>query len=168
MMELWDAYDREGRPLGVDLVRGEPIPSGMYHRICEVVVRHADGRFLLMRRDPDKDIQPGRWELTAGGSALKGEDALICIRRELFEETGLRCDRFTEVFTLPRDDSGSLFTLFFARTDCDPASVRMQAGETVDYRWIDRAELEDMLDAPDVVTHLRRDFEACVAMGLID
>ena len=30
-MEIWDARDRDGKLLGVDLVRGEPVPAGMYH-----------------------------------------------------------------------------------------------------------------------------------------
>lgn len=166
-MEIWDAYDRDGNRLGVDLVRGRKIPEGMYHLVCEVIVRHVDGRFLLMRRDPEKPIQPGRWELTAGGSALKGEDALTCIRRELFEETGLRCADFRHVFTEARDRTHSLFCLYFARTDCDPSSVRLQAGETVAYRWIDRAALEDALDGDDMVHYMRRRYEACAAKGLI-
>lgn len=166
-MEIWDACDREGRLLGVDLLRGEPVPEGMFHRVCDVVVRHVNGNFLLMRRDPDKPILPGLWEMTAGGSALKGEDALACIRRELFEETGLRCECFHEVFTVAREASGSLFTLFFAQVDCDPSSVRLQAGETVDYRWVGREALEAMLDGSDVIPHLRRDYEACVEKGLI-
>lgn len=50
-MELWDAYDRHGNKLpGVTLRRGEPVPEGMYHLVSEVLVRHTDGSFLLMRR----------------------------------------------------------------------------------------------------------------------
>ena len=32
--ELWDAYDRDGNPLGFDLVRGEPLPEGAYHLVA--------------------------------------------------------------------------------------------------------------------------------------
>ena len=49
-MELWDAYDRELNKLGgVTLVRGEEVPDGMYHLVSEVIVKHTDGEFLLMR-----------------------------------------------------------------------------------------------------------------------
>ena len=30
-MELWDAYDRDGNLIEGTLVRGEPIPDGVYH-----------------------------------------------------------------------------------------------------------------------------------------
>lgn len=165
-MEIWDAYDRDGNRLGVDLVRGEPIPKGMYHLVCEVIVRHRDGDFLLMRRDPNKPIQPGRWELTAGGSALKGEDALACIRRELYEETGLRCQDFAPVYTEVRD-SGSIFKLYYAEADGDKDAIRLQDGETVEYRWVDRGLLEAMLDSEAVVRFMRRRYEACVQKGYI-
>ena len=75
-MELWDAYDENFRRVeGVSLVRGEPIPAGAYHLVCDVLVRHTDGSYLLMRRDPRKHYG-GLWEATAGGSALQGEAPL--------------------------------------------------------------------------------------------
>jgi len=42
-MEIWDAYTREGKPTGKTLVRGEAISDGLYHMVCEVLVRHKDG-----------------------------------------------------------------------------------------------------------------------------
>lgn len=90
-MEIWDGYYKDGTLANIDLVRGKPIPDGLYHLVCEVLVRHTDGDYLLMQRDLKKDIYPGFYEATAGGSALKGENKLDCIKRELFEETGIVC-----------------------------------------------------------------------------
>lgn len=42
-----------------------------------------------MRRDLSKPNYGGYYEATAGGSALKGEDKMACVKRELFEETGI-------------------------------------------------------------------------------
>ena len=78
-MELWDAYDRDEKRTGGELVRGEPIPDGLYHLVCEVLVRHADGDYLLMKRARSKKGYPGLYEATAGGSALKGEAPIDCI-----------------------------------------------------------------------------------------
>ena len=86
-MEIWDGYNIDGSLAGVDLVRGEKIPDGLYHLVCEVLVQHTDGDFLLMKRDLNKPVNPGKYEATAGGSALKGENGLTCIKRELYEET---------------------------------------------------------------------------------
>ena len=40
-----------------------------------IIVRHADGSYLVMQRDKRKHLG-GMWEATAGGSALQGEDPM--------------------------------------------------------------------------------------------
>lgn len=163
-MEIWDAYDRDGNRLGFDLVRGEPVPAGMYHMVCEVIVRHENGKYLLMLRDPNKPIRPGEWELGAGGSALKGEDALTAVRRELFEETGIRCETFEPVAVVVRR-AGSRFHLFYARTDCDPDSIVLQDGETVDYRWVGYDDLKAMIQSGEVPGGTKTRFLDAVQSG---
>ena len=77
-MEIGDAYYLDGTLAGCILVRGKPIPEGLYHLVSEILVRHTDGESLLMQRDPRKPNYGGFFEATAGGSALKGEDAYCC------------------------------------------------------------------------------------------
>ena len=82
-MEKWDAYDTDFKIVpGRSLLRGEAIPEGLFHLVCDVLVRHTDGSYLLMQRDWRK-AYGGMWEATAGGSALQGESALECAVREL-------------------------------------------------------------------------------------
>ena len=78
-MEIWDGYNRDGSPAGVDLVRGEALPPGIYHMVCDVIVRHTDGDYLLMQRDFRKKMYGGKFEAGAGGAALKGEDKWACV-----------------------------------------------------------------------------------------
>ena len=139
-MELWDAYDCHGNKLpGVTLRRGEPVPEGMYHLVSEVLVRHEDGSFLLMRRDPGK-MRGGLWEATAGGSALRGEDGLACAARELEEETGLT-GQFTSLGAVLHEAHRTCYAVYLCRTGQEKSSVRLQPGETVDFRWVSREEL---------------------------
>ena len=55
-MEIWDGYNRDGTLAGVDIVRGEPIPEGVYFLTVEILVRHVDGDYLLMHRSPEKPV----------------------------------------------------------------------------------------------------------------
>ena len=141
-MELWDAYDSRGVKIeGRTLIRGEPISEGMYHLVCDVLVKHADGSYLIMQRERRKSYG-GMWEATAGGSALQGESSLTCAKRELLEETGIKADELTEVGRVVHD--GTIYVEFCCVTDCPKDSIVLQEGETIAYRWVSLKELWGM------------------------
>ena len=142
-MELWDARTRDGELTGGMLVRGEPIPAGLYHLVCEVLVRHEDGSFLAMKRDENKDVFPGWWETTAGGSALAGESSLDCVRREMLEETGLVGENFERIGQYIGKEY--IFDSYLCEVDCPKDAVRFQEGETVDYRWMSDEEFREFV-----------------------
>ena len=148
-MEIWDAYLPDGTPAGQTLVRGEPIPEGLYHLVCEILVRHADGDYLLMQRDLRKKGYPGCWEATAGGSALTGEDALTCARRELQEETGVAAETFEEIGRCISRDT--IYRQFLCVTGCDKAAVTLQEGETIAYRWVTEAEFIRFVNSGEMI-----------------
>lgn len=158
-MEIWDACDREGNLVGKDLIRGEPVPEGLYHIVCEVLVRHTDGDHLLMRRDLNKPVYPGYYEMTAGGSALKGEDALACAKRELQEETGIASGCFTEMGRYDNDSRGSIYYYFLCETDWDKDAITLQKGETIDHRWVGPKEFADFLRSDEVIEDQKKCWE---------
>ncbi len=143
-MELWDAYDKDCNIIGgVTLVRGEPVPDGTFHLVADVIVRHADGEYLLMQRDARKQYG-GMWEATAGGSALRGETAYECAVRELREETGIESADLIEVGREVNTENRTIYVEFFCETGCDKGSVAMQEGETSAYKWVTKDELLSM------------------------
>ncbi|MBR5446060.1 MAG: NUDIX domain-containing protein [Clostridia bacterium] len=144
MAEIWDAYDRQFHKIeNVALIRGEPVPEGMYHLACEVIVQHTDGTFLLMQRDPSKHLG-SMWELTAGGSALAGETPMECAARELREETGVTASDWRELGRLAHDGHRTLYAVYLCTTDMDKDAVLLQEGETVDYQWVPADRLRKM------------------------
>ena len=143
-MALWDAYDETGALIpGVTLVRGDPVPQGCYHLVCDILVRHTDGTYLLMRRAKEKHFG-GLWEATAGGSAIKGETPPDCAKRELFEETGIRADHLTKIGHVVHEAHRSYYVLFLCVTDCEKDGVVLQRGETDAFRWVSEKELLNM------------------------
>ena len=150
-MEVWDGYFKDGSLSGIDLIRGEDIPEGLYHLVCEVLVRHTDGDYLLMERDSSKPNYPGFFEATAGGSALKGEDKISCIKRELYEETGISADKFEEVGYNVFDYNKSIFYAYLCVTDCDKKSRTVQEGETVSYKWISEKEFVEFVNSDKMI-----------------
>lgn len=148
-MELWDAYDKDLNIVNdISLVKGKPIPEGLFHLVCDILVKHIDGTYLLMQRDTKKSYG-GMWEATAGGSALRGETSLDCAFRELYEETGIKADKLEEI---GRDsNSNTIYVEFLCVTDCEKDSIKLQPGETMAYKWVNRSELMS-LNAENLIT----------------
>lgn len=141
MAELWDARHQDGSLAGFDLTRGQAIPDGYYHLVCEVIIRHHDGSHLLMQRDWTKLDFPGEFEIGASGSALKGEDAEMAARREVREETGITAGQFSQLYQVVQGPA--IFVGFLCLTDWPKDQIQFQVGETIDYRWLDDADFQD-------------------------
>ena len=154
--ELWDAYDREGNPLGFDLVRGEPMPENVYHLVAEILSVTTDGRVLVTKRHPDKPWG-GCWEYT-GGSVVKGETPIQGALRELREETGITVSEqdLHPVYVDARPGIDGLSTIYHSFVVFfDPAeqAIQLQEGETVAYDLLPyedfkRAILDDRFVEP--------------------
>ena len=141
-MEIWDLYDEQGNRTGEtwERSRAMEIPEGRYHIVCDILIRHRDGSFLLTLRDPDKELYPGCLEASAGGSALAGETPEEAARREMKEETGLETEKLELIGMTRKPESRSVIYAYLAAVNCEKDSVRLQPGETVDYRWADPEE----------------------------
>ena len=135
-MELWDAYDMNLNKIkDKTLIRGEAVPDGMYHLVCEVIVKHTDGTYLLMQRDKNKHYGE-YWEATAGGSVLQGENPLECAIRELREETGINEINLVELGRVVQHNHHSIYVDYIVITDWDKSNITLQQGETQDYKWV--------------------------------
>ncbi len=154
-MELWDAYHADGTLAGFDIVRGEKVPEGYFHLVCEAIIRHVDGDYLLMQRSFEKKIYPGKWEIGAGGSALKGEDKLQGVKREVREETGIDIGELEEIYGLVHEKHHAIYAGYLLTTAIDKNAVRLQEGETIDHKWVSKKELLEHYDSEDCLPSTR-------------
>ncbi|HPF87806.1 MAG TPA: NUDIX domain-containing protein [Candidatus Limiplasma sp.] len=146
-MEQWDAYLPDGRQAGRTLLRAEPIPAGLYHIVSDVLVRHADGDYLVMQRDLRKETYPGKFEAGASGSILAGESPVEGALRELREETGIVADALIFLFATSnlRDTQ---YYCYLCRTDCAKDAVTLQAGETIACQWLSETDFRRFILSP--------------------
>ncbi len=148
-MEIWDAYNADGTLAGIDLVRGRPVPKGLYYMVCEILVRHEDGDYLLMQRAWTKPSFAGRMEATAGGAAQKGETAIMCAKRELYEETGITAEKIDKIGSMIFRNM--IVHQFLCITDCPKDSVTLQEGETIAYKWVSEGEFIEFIDSGQMI-----------------
>ena len=166
MAEIWDGYLIDGSLAGRDLVRGEAIPEGLYHMVCEIIVRHVDGDYLLMQRDVSKPNYGGYYEVTAGGAVLKGENKLEGALRELREETGIVANELEEIGQ--NTSRETIYFDFLCITDCDKGSITLQEGETMNYKWLSEKEFISFVNSKDIIDSQRvRYNDFFVKMGYV-
>lgn len=155
-LEIWDLYDRDGNRTGEKFVRGfgnfKNIKEGRYHLIVDLLVLHTDGTYLLTKRSDVKDVYPGYWEASAGGSALSGEEPLDAATRELYEETGLKADSLELTGISYSDKSHGMYYSYIAYVSGDKDRIVLQEGETTDYKWVDREGLLEYVDSDEAMT----------------
>lgn len=159
MPEIWDLYDMHRKLTDKTIARSvdTKIPAGLFHMIVCVIVFNNVGEVLIQRRAADKIGWPGRWDITAVGSACAGETSQAAAQRELFEEVGINYDltnampRFTTYGT-------TMFTDYYViELEPDIGALQLQADEVQAVRWAGRGEILAMIDAG-TFTPLKRGF----------
>ena len=88
-MEIWDLLDSEGNKTGKTMEKGINIPEGYYHLGADVWIMNSENKILIQKRSSQKKLSPNVWGMT-GGSVIKGETSLQTIKRESFEELGIK------------------------------------------------------------------------------
>ena len=140
-MEQWDLYTPDRERTGAAILRGQPIPQGLYHLSVSVWIVNSQGEFLLSQRHPDKTY-PLCWECT-GGCALAGETSLQAAVREVREELGLcldpregRCIRRTR-----RERQQDFYDVWLFRRDVLLQELTLQPSEVIRAQWAGPAAL---------------------------
>jgi isopentenyldiphosphate isomerase len=139
--ELVEEVDEQGNVLRV-VTRAVMRAERLRHRCVYLLVVH-DGRLLVHRRAPDKDVWPDRWDVAAGGVAGAGEAWRRAAQRELAEELGVSAV-LEEVGggTWENDEVRVLGRVFAVD---HPGPFAFDDGEVVEARFVDGAELDALL-----------------------
>jgi|SRR5690625_93697 len=88
MSELFAVFDSAGRHIGV-APRSRVHRQGLWHRAANVFLFRSDGRVLLQRRQNDKDVCPGAWDLSVAEHVQFAESFAAAAARGSREELGI-------------------------------------------------------------------------------
>jgi isopentenyldiphosphate isomerase len=140
--ELVEHVDESGNVLTI-VTRHQMRAERLRHRCVYLLVVH-DGHLLVHRRAPDKDIWPGRWDVAAGGVAGAGEAWDEAARRELAEELGIDAEPIEVGEGAWQGAEAAVIGRVYVVEH--PGPFRFDDGEVVEARFVDRTELQVLLD----------------------
>jgi 8-oxo-dGTP diphosphatase len=117
------------------------------------------GKILVLRRAQSMVYKPGHWDLPGGHLAL-GETFEQCLTREISEETSLSITT-GPLLGLNQAIDGPYVQLIFACTAPSQNTIKLQANEHDDARWLSLGEIASM-------TRLIPYLERIVKHGMLD
>jgi len=156
MAELIDVYTKEGEHIGV-ADRNVAHRFGLWHRTvhCWII---KDGKSLVFQKRGAKlAVDPGKLFSTASGHVSAGETVSDAVRREIFEETGIRIVDAVEIFHEPylydtvlakgrEHHDYIVWYLFAAKCDAPLSDYRPQDEELDGFVELNIAELYKLAD----------------------
>ena len=145
-MEYWDLYDKDRNLLAKTMRRGEPQPPDTCRLVVHVCIFDSRGRMLIQRRQPFKEGWPGRWDLTVGGSAVRGDNSQGAAAREVMEEIGLPLDMADERPALTIHFDGGFDDIYLINRDIPLSSLSLQPEEVAEVKWAALQEICAMID----------------------
>lgn len=90
--EYFPLIDEEGHVVGQATRRYCHGGSMALHPVVHLHVFDLEGRLYLQKRSMKKDIAPGLWDTSVGGHVDYGETLDVAVRREAWEELGVRSE----------------------------------------------------------------------------
>jgi 8-oxo-dGTP pyrophosphatase MutT (NUDIX family) len=144
-MELRDVFTRDGAFTGKVIEKGSKIGPGEYLYHAHIILKNADGRYLLQRRSLKARYFPGQWDVTGGG-VQHGETGAEAAAREAKEELGVAVDP-ADCFFAGRQvedwdgqNYGLISDIYGARIDVDPGKLTLSAREVAGAKLVPFAE----------------------------
>lgn len=146
-MEIWDVYNADRTKTDRTMVRGEPIKAGDYHLVVHACIFNAKGEMLIQQRQPFKSGWPNMWDVTVGGSDVKGDTSQTAIERELFEEIGLKLDlQNVRPHLTVNFDGGFDDVYLIEKDDINIDQLKLQYEEVQHVKWAAIDEILQMID----------------------
>ena len=145
-MEYWDIYDVERTKTGKTMLRGENFPDGAYHLVVHICIFNDKNEMLIQQRQPFKEGWPNMWDITVGGSAVKGDSSQTAAERELMEELGVKISlkgvrpHLTVNFDRGFDD------IYLIEKNIDISELKLQPEEVQAAKWASREEILKMIE----------------------
>ena len=155
-MEFNDVYDKDRNLTGRVHRRNTKWGPGEYGLVVCVWVYDGRGNLLMTRRAPQKSFA-GTWE-NSGGAARAGETSRQAIKRELFEETGIRAEEAEFEFLRTTRDDHFFYDHYCLRSQVPLEQIVLLPGETDGVKWVSFEQVHEMIRKKEICQIIAQQF----------
>ena len=152
-MELFEMYDIDRKPVGMQIVRGNKVPDGCYHNVVHCCVFNTKGEMLIQQRQPFKDGWSNMWDITMGGSAVAGENSREAVTREMREEVGMELDFSTSRPAFTINFGHIIDDIYIIDRDVDETTLTLQAEEVQRVCWASAEKIKSMIESGEFIPY---------------
>lgn len=117
--------------------------------VSVIISLRCEGKFLLVQRDKNDDIFPGKWQ-NLGGKIELGETVEEAVKREIKEEIGIEIKKhpfFLQSYSWKKDDESpvrlGLIFLIELEGKTEKYQIKLES-ELVNYGWFTLEKIERM------------------------
>lgn len=139
MEEMFDVYDENGKYLGVKPKSFcHSKNPGVFHKPVWIWIFNSKGEILIQKRAETKKFMPNKWDGSATGHVVAGEDSLQGCIREVYEEIGMLFNEkdFEFMGEFPAPEVWEFGQVYLLKTDFAIDKIKMQEEEVSDVKWI--------------------------------
>jgi isopentenyldiphosphate isomerase len=113
------------------------------YRVSAIILRNSKNQILLAQRGFHKSKNPWAWSVSVAGTVEKWETYEENIKKELFEEIGIKDIPITEVLKMRSCEKHQFFVMFYEATlDRAEEDFILEEGQVEQVKWFSREEFE--------------------------
>jgi len=152
-MEKWDVYNKDRIKTGKTMLRGSQFEPDTYHMVVHVCIFRSDGKMLIQQRQPFKEGWPNLWDITVGGSAVKGDTSQSAAEREVWEEIGHPLNLKASRPSLTINFDHGFDDIYLIEEDLDINSLKVPSEEVQQVKWATKDEILSMIDREEFIPY---------------
>ncbi len=140
-MEILDLYDKDLKPTGQTIERGQRVPPGLMIPIVAVYVYNDQGQYLIQKVAARK----GNYYSTTAGHVQSGEhDFAQAMLRELKEEIGLSATKSELKLVKIRRYEYKFTLLYMLKSNVPAEMLHLQEDEVDSVSWMSHEDIEQL------------------------
>lgn len=142
--EILDLYNDNGQKINEIVERGMKTTSGKNIMLSIIFIENSDKKFLIQKNSKEK----GSKFSTTGGHVWHNESSFNAIKREMFEELGIKFNDYEikHIKTFKYSTKNCIFSVYYVRSDINIRDIKLQEEEVETVLFLSKNEIMELIN----------------------